>query len=303
MHLLAGALALLLGLAAAGVIAPLLARPLRRLTAAARKIQLGDLDARVVAGGTPEIRELSHAFNRLAETLEQEEQIRRHAAADVEHELRTPLAGIVSRIEAAQDGVLADEQANLGAMHTEALRLSRLVEDLGKLAEAQQPGLTLHKELVDLRELTRERALVYRDYLQAKGVTFDERLSTAHAYGDRGRIIQIVDNLLANALRYTDAGGVVTIAVDECDGEALIEVADSGIGIKSEDLPHIFERFWRGDPSRDRRIGGAGIGLAIVRELVRAHDGRIDVESRPGHGSRFRVTLPVAPRAAAQRNP
>ena len=118
LHLLAGALALLLGLVAAGVIAPLLARPLRRLTAAARKIQLGDLDARVVAGGTPEIRELSQAFNRLAETLEQEEQIRRHAAADIEHELRTPLAGIVSRIEAAQDGVLADERANLGAMHT-----------------------------------------------------------------------------------------------------------------------------------------------------------------------------------------
>ncbi len=119
----------------------------------------------------------------------------------------------------------------------------------------------------------------------------------ASAYGDRGRIVQIVDNLLSNALRYTDAGGTVTIELGQRDGEAVLEVADTGVGIKGEDLPYVFERFWRGEPSRARRTGGAGIGLAIVRELVRAHDGRIDVESKPGEGSRFRVTLPTAPPA------
>jgi len=295
LHLLAGGLALTLGLLAAAVMAPALARPLRRLTGAARRMQTGDLEARVAPGGAPELRELGQALNRLAETLEQEERIRRDAAADVAHELRTPLAGIVSRIEAAQDGVLADEHHNLDAMHTEALRLTSLVEDLGKLAAAQQPGLTLHKEPLDLRELVHERARVYEDYLQAKGILLEERLAGAGAYGDRGRIVQIVDNLLSNALRYTDAGGTVTVDLRQRDGEAVLEVADSGVGIKGEDLPYIFERFWRGEPSRARRTGGAGIGLAIVRELVRAHDGRVDVTSKPGEGSRFRVTLPGRP--------
>jgi signal transduction histidine kinase len=292
LHLLAGGLAIVLGLLSAGLMAPALARPVRRLTEAARRMQRGDLDTRVNPGGASELRELGQAFNRLAETLEHEERIRRDAAADVAHELRTPLAGIVSRIEAAQDGVLADEQRNLEAMHTEALRLTRLVEDLGRLAEAQQPGLTLQRQLLDMQELVQERARVYSDHLQAKGITLQQRLGAARAYGDRGRIAEIVDNLLSNALRYTDAGGTVTVELSQRDGEAVLEVADTGIGIPGEDLPYIFERFWRGEPSRARRTGGAGIGLALVRELVRAHGGRIDVESRPGEGSRFRVTLP-----------
>jgi two-component system sensor histidine kinase BaeS len=295
LHLLAGGLALALGLVAAALLAPALARPLRRLTTAARRIQGGDLRTRVPPAGAPELRELGHAFNRLADTLQHEERIRRDAAADVAHELRTPLAGIVSRIEAAQDGVLADDVANLEAMHTEALRLTRLVADLGRLAEAQRPGLTLRKEMLDLRELVHERARVYADYLQAKDIALEERLTEASAYGDRGRIAQIVDNLLSNALRYTDAGGTVTVGLAQHDGEAVLEVGDTGIGIKGADLPYVFERFWRGEPSRARRTGGAGIGLAIVRELVRAHDGRIDVESKPGKGSRFRVTLPATP--------
>ena len=292
LHLLAGGLALLLGLLAAVLLAPALARPLRRLTESARRMQRGELDVRVAPAGAPELRELGQAFNRLAETLEHLEQIRRDAAADVAHELRTPLAGIVSRIEAAQDGVLPDEHANLEAMHTEALRLARLIEDLGKLAEAQKPGLTLKKEPIDLRELVDERARIYTDQLQAKGIVLEERLGAASAYGDRGRIVQIVDNLLSNALRYTDAGGTVTIDVSQRDSVAVLDVSDTGIGIAGEDLPYIFERFWRGERSRARRTGGAGIGLAIVSELVRAHGGRIDVQSKPGEGSRFRVTLP-----------
>jgi signal transduction histidine kinase len=292
LHLIAGGVALLLGLLAAWLIARALAQPLHRLTNAARRMQRGELDVRVAPGGAPELRELAQAFNRLAESLQHLEQNRRDAAADVAHELRTPLAGIVSRIEAAQDGVLPDEQANLEAMHTEALRLTRLIEDLGKLAEAQQPGLTLKKEPLDLHDLVAQRAHVYRDDLQAKGITLHERLGAARAYGDRGRIVQIVDNLLSNALRYTDAGGTVTVELAQYDGEAQLDVIDTGIGIAGEDLPYIFERFWRGERSRARRTGGAGIGLAIVAELVRAHGGRIDVESKPGEGSRFRVMLP-----------
>ncbi|MHB8492088.1 MAG: histidine kinase dimerization/phospho-acceptor domain-containing protein, partial [Solirubrobacteraceae bacterium] len=213
LHLLAALIALAAGLAAAVLIAPRLARPLSELTEATRRIERGELQARVRPAGTPETAAVGRAFNRLAETLQHEEEVRRDAAADIAHELRTPLAGIVSRIEAAQDGVLADEAGNLESMHTEALRLTRLVEDLGKLAEAQQPGLALKKESLDLRALVQERTRVYGDYLHAKDVKLEERLRPARAYGDRGRVAQILDNLLSNALRYTDAGGTVTVTL------------------------------------------------------------------------------------------
>ncbi len=300
LHLVAGGIALLAGLLAAILAAHELARPLKRLTVAARRMQGGEPGVRVSPGGArtpPEVRELAGAFNRLSEALEHLERIRRDAAADVAHELRTPLAGIVSRIEAAQDGVLPDTHANLAAMHAEALRMTRLVEDLGKLAEAQQPGVTLSKERLDLRQLVEERVSGYRDQMRAKGIELEQRLGAASVYGEGGRLVQIVDNLPSNALRYTDSGGSVTVELSEQAGEALLEVADTGIGIAGEDLPYIFERFWRGERSRARMTGGAGIGLAIVAELVRAHGGRIDVSSHPGEGSRFSLTLPTGPPA------
>ena len=293
LHLIAALIALAAGLIAAVLLATPLAGPLRQLTDAARRIERGDLDARVPPAGTPETATLARAFNRLAETLAHEEQIRRAAAADVAHELRTPLAGLVSRIEAAQDGVLPDAGANLEAMHSEALRLTQLVEDLGKLSDAEQPGLLLDKRRLDLSALVADRARAQADFFAAKSIRLDERLEPAQAYGDERRIGQIVDNLLSNALRYTEPGGSVRVTVGRRDSEATIEIADTGIGIAGDELPYIFERFWRSERSRARKTGGAGIGLAIVRELVRAHDGRIDVHSRPGEGSRFTVTLPV----------
>lgn len=295
MHLIAALIALGAGVLAALLLAAPLARPLRQLTDGARRIERGDLDARVQPTGAPETAALGRAFNRLAETLEAEEQIRRAAAADVAHELRTPLAGLVSRIEAAQDGVLADEQQNLEAMHGEALRLAQLVEDLGQLADAERPGLLVEKHQLDLSGLVGERVSAQMDLFRAKGIELEQRLAVAQAYGDERRVGQIIDNLLSNALRYTEPGGHVRVQVGERGGEAILEVSDDGIGIAGEELPHIFERFWRGERSRARKTGGAGIGLAIVRELVRAHDGRIDVESKPGEGSRFRVSLPSQP--------
>ena len=293
LHLLAGGIALAAGLLAALLLAAPLARPLRQLTDAARRIERGELDVRVRTAGPPETVALGRAFNRLAETLDHEEQIRRAAAADVAHELRTPLTGLVSRIEAAQDGVLADQEGNLEAMHTEALRLAQLVDDLGKLADAEQPGLTVAKQDLDLAALARDRADAYRELIAAKEISLEQRLTPARAWGDPQRIAQIVDNLLSNALRYTEAGGRIIVTVSQHDGDAIVEVADDGVGISGDDLPYIFERFWRAEQSRARKTGGAGIGLAIVRELVRAHDGRIDVQSKPGQGSRFTVTLPA----------
>ncbi len=293
-HLLAAGLALLLGLAVAGLLATALTRPLRRMTRAARQMRDGDLSVRVPEGGAPELRELGSGLNRLASTLEAAERARRNAAADVAHELRTPVAAIVSRIEAARDGVLTDETANLGALHTEALRLTRLVEDLGRLVEAERPGWLLEKIDVDLAELATTRADEYGEYLAAKGIDFTRRLQPAQVCGDPARLAQVIDNLLSNALRYTDGGGSVVLDVRTEGGEAVLSVADSGIGIAPDEQPLVFERFWRGEPSRARATGGAGIGLAIVAELVRAHDGRVDLVSTPGEGSVFTVRLPGA---------
>lgn len=292
LHLVSGLLAIALGALAATVLAPRLARPLRDLTDVARRMQHGDLETRVKLGGGPEVEQVGHALNRLAQTLRRGEAQRRDAAADIAHELRTPLGAIVSRVEAAQDGVLTDDRANLSAIHAEALRLTRLADDLARLADAQKPGLLLDKRRVDLAAIARDRIANFADVLQAKELDLDPELRSATVLGDAARLGQVIDNLISNAVRYTDRGGRVTIGVRPDGDEVLLEVDDTGIGIREEDLPHVFERFWRGEKSRSRATGGAGIGLAIVRELVQAHDGQVGVTSAPGTGTRFTVHLP-----------
>ena len=298
LHLLAGILAGGLGILSALLLAVPLTRPLRRLTDGARRMQEGDLGARVEPSGGAELEQLAQALNRLAATLEQEEVLRKEATADLAHELRTPLTGIISRIEAAQDGVLTDDAANLEAMHTEALRLKQLVADLGSLAEAQQPALLLARTPVDLGKLVREAGDVRAPAFAERDLELTVEAGGAVVAGDPARVRQVLDNLLSNALRYTDSGGNVTVRSYVDGDHGVIEVADTGIGLSAEELPHVFDRFWRSDKSRARSRGGAGIGLAIVRELVRAHDGRIDVSSHPGEGSTFTVRLPLLRDAA-----
>lgn len=299
LHLLAALFGVAIALGAAVLVASSLARPIRRLTDAARRIERGELSARFpTGGGGQEIEQLGHALERLSRTLEREEDLRRDTVADISHELRTPVSGILTRIEAAQDGVLVDERANLAAMHTEALRLSRLIRDMGRLAEAERPGLLVAKVPLDLAQVARRRADAYAELFEGKGLRFRYELTPAPVRGDAGRLDQVVENLLSNALRYTDEGGEVELTTRLDGDEAVLEVSDTGIGIAPEDLAHVFTRFWRGERSRSRATGGAGIGLAVVRELVRAHDGRVDVESAPGRGSRLRVTLPADRRGA-----
>jgi signal transduction histidine kinase len=294
LHLAAGAASVAAALLIAFLLAQGLSRPLRRIRLAAQRIEQGDLSARVELGGDPEVREVGHALNRLAETLEHEEELRKETVADIAHELRTPVTGILSRIEAAQDGVLADEAANLEAMHMEALRLARLLDDLAMLAEAERPGLLIDKRPVDLAKIAEQEVEEWRARFEAKGLQLGVELEQVWVSGDPDRLSQICANLLSNAARYTEPGGGVHVRVAREANLAVLEVEDTGIGIAPEDLRHIFTRFWRGEKSRSRATGGAGIGLAIVRELVRAHDGRIDVESGLGRGSCFLVLLPEA---------
>lgn len=290
LHLAAGAAAVFAALLIAALLAEMLSRPLRRIRSAAERLERGDLEARVELGGEPEVRAVGRALNRFAETLEHEEALRKASVADLAHELRTPVNGLLVRIEAAQDDVLPLPE-NLAAMHKEAVRLRLLLDDLARLADAERPGLLLEKQPLDLAEVARAAAGSFAPRFAEAGVAFAATVEPAWVLGDAKRIEQVVANLLSNALRYTEAGGDVTLAVARSGDEVVLDVTDTGIGIGPDDLRHIFTRFWRGDPSRSRATGGTGIGLAIVSELVRAHEGRIAVDSTLGEGSRFRVTF------------
>jgi signal transduction histidine kinase len=271
LHLIAAGVAALAALAAGLLLAQTLSRPLRRIRATAERLERGELEARVEVGAEPEMRAVGRALNRLAETLEHEEELRKESVADLAHELRTPVNGLLSRIEAAQDQVLPPEE-NLAAMHQEALRLTRPL---------------------DLADIAGAAAHSFAPRFAEAGIAFTVKTQSAPVSGDAGRLEQVVFNLLSNARCYTEPGGQVTLSTGRSGADAVLEVADGGIGIAPDDLRHIFTRFWRGDRSRSRATGGTGIGLAVVHELVRAHEGRIEVESAPGRGSCFRVVLPV----------
>lgn len=294
MHLIAGVSSAAVALAVALYLALTLSRPLRQIRAGAEAMEAGDLEARLTETGDDEIRAITRALNSLAGTLQHEEELRKESVADLSHELRTPVMGLLARIEAAQDGMLDDESANLAAMHDEAMRLSLLLEDLSRLADAERPGLLLKREPIDLAAVAAAQRDLFADRFADKQVALGAELRPAVVDGDRMRLEQIIVNLLSNALRYTDAGGSVQLNVRRCAGDAILEVDDTGIGIPAEDLPRVFTRFWRGEKSRSRGKGGAGIGLSIVQELVRAHGGRIAVESTPGAGSVFRVVIPAS---------
>jgi two-component system sensor histidine kinase BaeS len=294
LHLIAAVIAAAVAFVIALYVALTMSRPLRRIRATAEEIQSGRLEARVELRGDDEIRAVGHALNSLAETLQREEQLRKESLADLAHELRTPVMGLLGRIEAAQDGVLADEAANLDSMHSEALRLARLLNDLSALADAERPSLLLKTETVDLAQVASAPAAEFAERFDQRDIAFTSQLISVLVVGDSGRLEQIFVNLLANALRYTEPGGEVRLRVGPDPRGAAITVTDNGIGIPTEDIAHIFTRFWRGEKSRSRDTGGAGIGLAIVDELVRAHRGVVEVDSELGSGSTFRVVLPRA---------
>jgi two-component system sensor histidine kinase BaeS len=292
MHLVAGVTSAAIAFAIGLYLALTLSRPLRRIRTGAEAMGAGDLDVRVKETGDDEIRAVARALNGLAETLQREEELRKESVADLAHELRTPVMGLLARVEAAQDGVFDDEAANLAAMHDEALRLTRLLDDLSALADAQRPGLLLSGEPVDLAAVAKGPADALRQGFADKGIAFTTDLQATIVAGDPKRLEQVVVNLLTNAYRYTDAGGRVSLSVRQVGDDAVLEVADSGVGIPLEDLAHVFTRFWRGEKSRSRATGGAGIGLSIVNELVRAHGGQVTAQSTVGQGSVFRVAIP-----------
>ena len=296
--------------------------PLQAMTKASQRIAAGDYHQRVQVPGQDELGALAQAFNRMAETLERTEQRRMELIGDVAHELRTPLSSIRGTMEGLVDGVLTAEPATFLLVQREVARLQRLIHDLEELSRAEAGQVPLAPRAIAPADLVRAAADRLRPQFEDKSVSLHvelpddgstepssracpEQSRRAQAEGlaevlpqvraDPSRIIQVLLNLLGNALQYTPSNGQVTVRAWRDGREVVVAVQDTGIGIAAEHVPHIFERFYRVDKSRSRPGGGSGIGLTIAKHLVEAHGGRIWATSPgPGHGSTFSFTLPIA---------
>jgi two-component system OmpR family sensor kinase/two-component system sensor histidine kinase BaeS len=290
--LIAGAIALFL----AFFLAYRLLRPVHDLTLAARHMAQGDLSQRVEVHGEDEIAQLGRAFNQMADALQQSGETRRAMTADIAHELRTPLAVQRANLEALQDGVYDLSPDNLQPVLEQNLLLSRLVDDLRTLALADAGQLPLERIPVDFAGLVGRVVERFQPQAAAHQVSLNYLPSASHLPEislDAIRIEQILNNLISNALRYTPPGGQVDLVLVREGKLALLRVQDSGPGIPTEALPHVFERFYRADRSRSRAEGGSGLGLAIARQLARAHGGEISAANAPSGSAVFTLTLPL----------
>ena len=287
--------ATIFGVLMAIAIARWISEPVERLTAAARRMESGDLAVRVEPAGGAELAELARGFNSMAAALDRNEEQRRRMVSDVAHELRAPLTNIRCDLESMQDGLTSPTPERIASLHEETMHLAHLVDDLQDLALAEAGRLEIDAQPVAIAALARRAAAGMETRARERGVTLrcdggDDVIVIA----DARRTVQIVTNLLANAVAHMETPGEVRIAWERSGAEAIIRVADSGTGIPAEELPRIFERFYRVDISRSRATGGAGLGLPIVRQLVAAQGGRVWAESEVGVGSVFSFTLPIA---------
>jgi two-component system sensor histidine kinase BaeS len=264
-------------------------QPVSELTAAAHRMRQGDLEVRVVPRGDDEIGRLGRAFNEMAQRLGDNERTKRQMVGDVAHELRSPVTNLRCGLEAIQDGLVAPDRDRIDALHSETLLLQRLITDLQDLALAEAGGLALERQPVDVAEIVR-RAVGADQGGAPVRVAIDPR--AAEVTADAGRLEQILRNLVSNARRHTPDDGRIDIRATRDGGQVRIAVADTGSGIQAEHLPHVFDRFYRADPSRDRATGGAGLGLAIVRRLVEAHGGTATAAS-DGEGCGTTVTVSI----------
>jgi len=287
--------ATLFGILMAIAIARWISVPVERLTAAARRMEAGDLTVRVAPAGGAELAALAHGFNAMAAALDRNEEQRRRMVSDVAHELRAPLTNIRCELESMQDGLTAPSPDRISSLHDETMHLARLVDDLQDLALAEAGRLEVESEEVAVASLARRAAAGMETRARERGVAIHcQGSDDVIVRADARRTVQILTNLLANAVAHMDSAGDIRIAWERSGSEAIIRVIDTGAGIPADDLPRIFERFYRADPSRSRATGGAGLGLPIVQQLVAAQGGRVWAESEVGTGSTFSFTLPLA---------
>jgi len=270
--------------------------PISKSIGAAGEIAKGNYRQRITqASNTKEMLQLTDTINHLADSLESQEDLRKRMAADVAHELRTPLANLQSSIEAMLDGIWQPSGDRLESCHEEIIRLSRMVGDIERLNRFEAQNAVLGFSDFDLSELAGHIADSFKPEFHKKRVALYFSGKQALVRADRDKISQVMINLISNALKYTPEGGKVEVRVTGGDVFSQIIVKDSGEGIKKEDLLFIFERFYRADRSRSRQTGGLGLGLTITKAIVESHQGKIEVESAPGQGSAFTVSLPRGP--------
>ena len=275
------------------VLARMLTRPLATVGHAARQIADGDYAARVPRGGPEEIASLADSFNQMAASLQRQEQMRRDFIANAAHELRTPLTNLQGYLEALRDGVIQADAATYDSLWEEAERLVRLSRSLDALAEGDASSGAPVVEDVDLVAAIRSALELAQPTLDRAGLVVSADLpERLPARANPDHLSQVLANLVSNAARYTPAGGTVTIRAERRTSDLLVSIANTGEGIPPDDLERVFERFYRVEKSRDRARGGAGIGLAIVKQLVEAGGGRVGAESRDGL-TRFWFSLPA----------
>lgn len=272
-----------------------ISRPIQALTVGARRLGKGDFSHRVQVTDRGEFGELARTFNSMATDLERTEKLRRNMVADCAHELRTPLTNIRGYLEAVTDGIVEPDAATVKTLNEEVALLSRIVDDLQELSLADAGELRLVRQPEDVGELISRVVDGMRARAASKEVSLEIQspgiLPLCNV--DSQRISQVLHNLLSNALAHTPKSGRVTVTASQKNGQIEISVRDTGEGIPAEELPNIFERFYRVDKSRARVTGGSGLGLTITKRLVEAHGGTIDVQSQLGKGSCFTFTLPI----------
>jgi two-component system sensor histidine kinase BaeS len=290
--------ALAVSVAVSLVLARRVARTLRPVADAAADVARGHYGVQVPPPGLgAEFEELVTAFNHMARRLDGVEETRRRLLADLAHELRTPVATLTAYLEAVEDGVTVLDADALAVMQAQTGRLTRLAQDVSAVSRAEEGHRTLDRRPTPAATLVTTACAAVADRYTAQGVVLEHVIAQdlPVVQVDVDRMGQVLGNLLDNALRHTPRGGCVTLTADTRDGLLRLQVADTGLGITAEHLPHVFERFYRADAARDRDHGGSGIGLAIVKAYVHGHDGRVTAASDgPGQGTTVTITLPVA---------
>jgi signal transduction histidine kinase len=291
--LIAALLAAGLGITIGVVISRTVSRPLSQLAQAARAFAAHNWAQRVQVGGTEEVAEVSFAFNAMADAVQQAETLRRNLMADVAHELRTPLTVLQGNLRAMLDGVYPLERGEIATLFDESRLLNRLVDDLRELALAEAGQLKLNRQPIDLAALIGSTVANFMPVAEERGLKLEAKIDRmVEVYADPDRVGQVLRNLIANALWHTPPQGQIIIETQPIDRGVRVIVTDPGEGIAPEEVPHVFDRFYRTARSRTRLSGGSGLGLAIAKSLIEAMDGQIGVDSELGKGSRFWFTLP-----------
>ncbi|OYT82959.1 sensor histidine kinase efflux regulator BaeS [Pseudomonas sp. PGPPP2] len=292
--LVIGVFSLLLAMLIAWWIARTLLEPVKRVAAATHRLASGDYSSRVAVASDDEVGQLSRDFNQLAYTLERNEKMRREFMADVSHELRTPLSVLRGELEAIEDGVRSLDQSSMKSLQGEVSMLSKLVDDLYELSLADVGALTYRKAPCLLNDLLENSLAMYRDRFTARQLQIDLELprQPVELLADASRLQQLFSNLLENAVRYTDVNGTLRISVGVDRDTVRIDFLDSGPGVSADQLPRLFERFYRGESSRNREHGGAGLGLAICRSIANAQDGSLVADHSPYGGLWLILRLP-----------